>query len=184
VNAILIVPQGPKNAPDSFGGKLEEKDGFEQFIEEIVIQLNDREVINTQEIGTIILSGHSGAYRVIGYILDRGGLTKHIKEVYLFDALYGELEKYLFWLDNYPGKFINIYTKDGGTKEESEKMMEDISSRDLRYCFINEKRIKNDGLSRNRLIFIYSTLGHNEVIHKRQQFYRFLLNSKLDHIKE
>lgn len=184
MNAILIVPQGPKNAPDSFGGKLEEKDGFKRFIEEIVIHLNDREVINTQEIGTVILSGHSGAYRVMSYILDRGGLTGRIKEVYLFDALYGKLEKYLFWLDNYHGKFINIYTKDGGTKAESEKMIEDISSRDLRYCFKKEKRIKNDDLSRNRLIFIYSALGHNEVIHKRRQFYRFLLNSKLDHIRE
>src|ERR1700736_5363543 len=30
-NAVLVVPQGPHDAPDSFGGKLEDPDGFNRF---------------------------------------------------------------------------------------------------------------------------------------------------------
>ena len=38
-NAILIVPQGPRNAPDSFGGKLEDTDGFKRFLDEAMATL-------------------------------------------------------------------------------------------------------------------------------------------------
>ena len=30
-NAVLVVPQGPRDAPDSGGGKLEDADGFKQL---------------------------------------------------------------------------------------------------------------------------------------------------------
>src|SRR5262249_45625656 len=33
-NAVLVVPQGPRDAPDSFGGKLEDPDGFRRFMDE------------------------------------------------------------------------------------------------------------------------------------------------------
>jgi hypothetical protein len=46
----------------------------------------------------------------------------------LFDGLYGYIEKYTYWLDHYGGRFINIYTKNGGTKEESENLMECFDS--------------------------------------------------------
>src|SRR3990172_824006 len=41
-NAVLVAPQGPKNAPDSFGGRLEEKDAFKTFISEILWSLASR----------------------------------------------------------------------------------------------------------------------------------------------
>src|SRR5207244_3266740 len=34
-NAVLVVPQGPRDAPDSFGGKLEDPDGFKHFMKEV-----------------------------------------------------------------------------------------------------------------------------------------------------
>lgn len=173
-NAILIVPQGPKNAPDSFGGKLEEGNGFKNFMEEITDLLFEKKITKNKTIGRIILSGHSGGYRVISYILMRGGLTESNKEVYLFDGLYGQIEKYTHWLDHYSGKFINIYTKDGGTKEESENLMECFNSWKAPYIFKNESDISDDDLRNNRIIFIYTDLEHNEVIHVRMQFKRFL----------
>jgi len=45
----------------------------------------------------IILSGHCGGYRVISAILDRGGRSAHVKEVWLFDALYAESDRFLMW---------------------------------------------------------------------------------------
>ena len=182
-NAILIVPQGPKNSPDSFGGKLEDENGFRNLMNEIIELLYQKEILNSKSIGDIILSGHSGGYRVISYILMRGGLTENTKEVFLFDGLYGQIEKYTHWLDHFDGKLINIYTKNGGTKEESENLMECFKSRKIPYIFKNEIDLLDDVLRNNRIIFIYSDLEHNDVIHVRRQFMNYLKASCLENIK-
>src|SRR5450759_5059403 len=67
-NAILVVPEGPKNAADSFGGKLEDKGGFKKFIDEVVAFLVHQKKVNAPRIGNIILYGHSGGYHVMSYI--------------------------------------------------------------------------------------------------------------------
>ena len=179
-NAILVVPQGPKNAPDSFGGKLEDENRFCDFISEITELLYQKEIITSKQIGSVILSGHSGAYRMISFILMRGGLTNKIKEVLLFDGLYGQIEKYTYWLDHFNGKFINIYTKDGGTKTQSENMMECFEAWKFPFIFKNEIDLDNLDLKNNKIVFIYSDLEHNDVIHVRSQFLKFLKGSSLE----
>jgi hypothetical protein len=181
-NAILIVPQGPKNAPDSFGGKLEEGNGFQNFINEIAALLYEKKIIVNKKIGDIILSGHSGGFRVISYILMRGGLAENIKEVFLFDGLYGQIEKYTYWLDHYDGILINIYTENGGTKEDSENLMECFDAWNMQYILKNETDLSQDDLSKNRIIFIYSDLEHNDVIHVRSQFMKYIRASCLKDI--
>lgn len=178
-NAVLIIPQGPKNAPDSFGGKLEEETGFKNMMNEITELLYQKNVLRSQRVGNIILSGHSGGYRVISYILMRGGLTEKIKEVFLFDGLYGQIEKYTYWLDHFNGKLINIYTKDGGTKDQSENLMECFDAWNMPYIFKNEVDLSMEDLNSSRLINIYSDLGHNDVIHVRSQFMKYIRASCL-----
>src|SRR5215469_7605725 len=80
-NAVLVVPQGPFDAPDSFGGKLEDPDGFARFIKEISERLRQSPSagLRSFRVGNIILSGHSGGYQVVSSILDRGGLTDQVK---------------------------------------------------------------------------------------------------------
>ena len=173
-NAILVVPQGPKNAPDSFGGKLEDENGFLRFMNDVTDLLYEKKIIRSKSIGNIIFSGHSGGCHVMSFILLRGGLTQSIKEVYLFDGLYDQIEKFTHWLDHYNGKFINIYTKDGGTKDQSENLMECFTSWKVPYIFKNELDLSNDDLKNNRIIFIYSDLEHNDVIHVRSQFMKYL----------
>ena len=143
---------------------MEDENGFRNFINEIVEILYQKKIIRGKSIGNIILSGHSGGYRVMSYILMRGGLTNNIKEVFLFDGLYGQIEKYTYWLDHYDGKLINIYTQNGGTKEESENLMECFNAWKIPYIFKNEVDLSEDDLKNNRIIFIYSDLGHNDVI--------------------
>ena len=41
-NAVLVVPEGPHNAPDSCGGKLEERDGYKHFTDELRATLKQR----------------------------------------------------------------------------------------------------------------------------------------------
>ncbi len=178
-NAIFIFPEGPKNAPDSFGGRLEEKDGLKNLIDDVLDFLMKQQKIESTKVGNIILAGHSGAYRVISFCLMRGGLTPNISDVILFDALYGQTEKYVHWIENFDGRFINIYTDNGGTKYESESLMDNLDAWGISYFKTEESQIKIDALKNNRLIFIHTELTHNEVISKRKQFRDYLMTSKL-----
>jgi len=179
-NAVLIVPEGPHNAPDSFGGKLEDPDGFKRFVEELAATLKQSGAFKKGfVVGNIILSGHSGGYRVISAILDRGGLAAKVKEVWLFDALYAETEKFLAWSDKHPGRLINIYTDGGGTKDDAEAMMAQLTKRGTPFLAVTEANLVTHQLRTNQFVFIHTDLGHNDVVAKRQQFSLYLQTSLL-----
>jgi alpha-L-fucosidase len=179
-NAVLVVPQGPLRAPDSFGGKLEDSDGLRRLLTEALAVLRDRGVAGPADIGRVILSGHSGGYHAIAAMLDRGGLSDQVSEVYLFDGLYGETDKYLAWLKSGPGKLINIYTDDGGTKAESERMATALRPIGLscRSCW--EKDLDLTEWKSQRVLFVHSDLGHDGVLFERRQFCTFLKASVLE----
>ncbi|MFH1213803.1 MAG: hypothetical protein V1681_06925 [Candidatus Neomarinimicrobiota bacterium] len=178
-NAVLVIPQGPRNAPDSFGGQLEEQDGFKKMLDEIADILFHISLTETRQVGNIILAGHSGAYRVMSFILLRGGYTDRIKEVYLFDALYGQTEKYAYWLDHSKGKLIDIYTPEGGTKYESENLMADLTAWKIPFLSVGETALTSEQLRDNRIIFISSQQEHNAVVSQTENFRRFLEASSL-----
>jgi hypothetical protein len=178
-NAIFVFPEGPKNSKDSHGGKLEEKDGLKNLIDDVLNYLVEKRKLTSTHIDNIILAGHSGAYRVISFCLMRGGLTQNISDVILFDALYWNTDKYINWIENYDGRFINIYTDNGGTKSETENMMKYFDDKEFSYFNDDEINVKTENLLNNRLIFIHSDLTHSEVISKRRQFQIFLITSKL-----
>jgi hypothetical protein len=104
-NAILVVPQGPRNARDSSGGKLERRGGLRRLLDEVVRklrgarsgrQLGKASLAGAKGVGMVCLSAHSGGYRVTAACLRRGGVN--VNEVYLFDALYGEVETFHRWV--------------------------------------------------------------------------------------
>jgi hypothetical protein len=182
-NAVFVFPEGPKNSPDSFGGRVEETDGLKNLVADVLRYLKTSKKISSGTIGNIVLVGHSGAFRVISFALMRGGLTEHVSDVILFDALYGETEKYSYWIDHYQGRFINIYTDEGGTKNESENLMADLTGWGIPFLTKEEKDLTTDDLKKSRLIFIHSALTHNEVIAVKRQFRDYLLTSRLQSIK-
>jgi hypothetical protein len=174
-NAILILPQGPKNAPDSYGGKLEQAGVFRLFLGEVLTTLTSRKIVGQTTIGNVVISGHSGAYRVMAHILLHGGVP--VQEVYLFDGLYGQLEKYGHWLSNNKGRFINIYTADGGTFEDTQDFMTDLRGWGIPFLAAEESGVNEDLLKKQRILMIYTSLSHNEVIHVQSNFYKYLTTS-------
>jgi hypothetical protein len=181
-NAVLVVPQGPFDAPDSFGGKLEDPGGFARFIKEVSERLGQNPAVRLKSftVGNIILSGHSGGYQVISSILDRGGLIGQIKEVWLFDALYARTDKFLAWWEKSRGRLINIYTEHGGTKPQTELMMGMLKERGIPFLAAKEAEITAADLRRNPVVFMYSDLAHDEVVNEHQSFEQFLATSILD----
>lgn len=178
-NAALVVPQGPKNAPDSFGGRLEEKDRFRRFIDHVGSELYARRLVAVPTVRRVVLSGHSGAYRMISFVLARGGATDRIKEVYLFDALYGQLESYAEWLTKSSGRFIAVYCDSGGTKATTEALMKGLDTAKVSYTHWEETDPQLD-LRKGRITFIHSDLGHNEVLMVRDQYRKYLESGTLE----
>jgi len=179
VNAVLVLAEGPKNAPDSFGGKLEETGVFASLVSDVLSTLKARGVIAKTRPGAIVLAGHSGAYRVMAFILARGGLTANIREVYLFDAVYGQTEKFAHWIDRFPGKLIDIHTAEGGTRGESLDLMDDLRAWNIPFVAVPESAVTQDLLRKNRLVFIDSALAHDDVVAKNEQLRAFLSASSL-----
>lgn len=181
-SAILVVPQGPRNASDSFDGKLEAADGFKRFMNEVMATLHQKKPFRKSAIGKIILSGHSGGYQVISSILEKGGLTKNVKEVWLFDGLYARTEKFQNWFENSDGRFIDLYTANGGTKVATENLMNDLKKKGAAYFSAEEKNVTAEQLRKNRLIFIFTELPHDDVLQKHKTFSQFLQTSHLKNI--
>lgn len=177
VNAILIFPEGPVNAPDSFGGNHEKKGIFSSFIYEVLDTLTKRNIIDANSApGKIILAGHSGAYRVIAKIIDNSELTNHIKEIFLFDGLYSFEDVFVKWIKNCDCRFINIFTKNGGTFELSNKLNRELWSL-KKYIYAEEHNLQQKHLETYDIINIFSSLGHNMVIHTNNQLELFLKTS-------
>ncbi len=181
-NAVLVFPEGPRNAPDSYGGKLERTGEFKALLAEVVDTLVARGVLHSANIGSVVLAGHSGAYRVMSFILLRGGLTDHVCEVILFDALYGQTEKFAHWLDHSQGKLVDIFTPDGGTREETLGLMDDLTAWEIPCRLVPEASLTEQDLKKNRILFIASDLPHDEVVMKRGQLGLFLKASCLSEI--
>jgi serine-type D-Ala-D-Ala carboxypeptidase/endopeptidase (penicillin-binding protein 4) len=178
-NAILIVPEGPHNAPDSFGGKLEDTNGFKVFMTEAVEKLRASGALGVKGfgIGKIILSGHSGGYHVMAGIVDHGGLP--IAEAWLYDALYGNVENFLSWQKNQNGRLLDIYTDHGGTKDETQNLISNYKTNGVNFVSLEETNSALKNLAKSKITFIHTDLTHNEVIFRRDEFAKFLKSSCL-----
>ena len=180
-NAVLLVPAGPQNAPDSAGGKLEDPDGFRCFMAEALTGLRQRSGFahTNFAVGGIILSGHSGGYRVVSAILEHGGLTASVREVWLFDALYARSDKFLAWSTQSDGRLLNIYTDGGGTRNRTEEMMSALQKRGKGFLVATDLAVTAPELKTNKLVFLHTDLGHNDVLAKRNTYCQFLRTSFL-----
>jgi hypothetical protein len=203
-NALVIVPQGPKNAPDSGGGKLEKPGAFSAFVKEALDVLARNEVITTgTRVRHIVLSGHSGAYRVMAQILDHGGELDKIREVWLFDAAYGffdelaapftsaKLERQLrsIFTDHLATENIQIMSRIALAGHKPMIVFDDLlttagtsadSIKNRKFRSVTAKAGSDEIvtlLQREPLLFIYTSLSHNDVIAARRYFEFFARES-------
>lgn len=179
-NAVLIIPESAKNAPDSYGGKLEQKEMFSLLLQDVLAKLKKEKTVPRKAgIGSTVLAGHSGAFRVMAFIMQQGGTE--INEAFLFDGMYGQVDKYITWLQSDTSHhFINMYTnKGGGTDKVSDDMMKLLAEKSMPFISIEEKETDATALTYNRIVFVHSLKEHNDVINRPDHnFQLFLENSR------
>jgi hypothetical protein len=177
-NAVLVLVETAKNAPDSYAGKLEQPNVFAGLVEDVIKALkNEKQISGNCRTGNIILAGHSGAYRAIAFILQIGGVP--IQEVELFDALYSQTDKFINWIrKDSKSRFIHWYTNHGGgTDEVSVQMMDELKSTNISYTLTEEKDVSLPMIRSNRIFFIHSKREHNDIINNPDNFKLLLTGS-------
>jgi len=179
INAILVLAETAKDAPDSYGGKLERPNEFKELVDDVMLKLVKEKVINKKHpTGNVVLAGHSGAYRVMAYILQNGNVP--VKEVILFDALYAETDKFIKWIkEDTAHRFINIYTNGGGTDVESKEMVKQLTNENIDSYILEESQLTPGVLQQHRIVIIHSLHEHNDIIQRPDNFKLFIQNSVL-----
>lgn len=177
-NAVLVLAETAKNSPDSYGGKLEQPGMFRMLTDDVMGKLKKEGFVKEKtKPGNIVLAGHSGAFRVIAYILQNGEVP--VQEVFLFDALYAEVDKYQHWLyQDWSHHFIHWYTNHGGgTDEVSDFMMGQLKNHSDHFLLTEEVGIQPKTIKDNYILFVHSLREHNVIINNPDNFQLLLENS-------
>jgi hypothetical protein len=177
-NAVLVLSETAKNSPDSYGGKLEQQGMFRLLTNDVLQVLRKGGYISDHtKAGNIVLAGHSGAFRVIAYILQNGEVP--VQEVFLFDALYAEVDKYQYWIEQDRNHhFVHWFTNHGGgTDEVSSYMMTQLKNHSDYFGLAEEAEIKPKAIKDNYILFVHSLREHNVIINDPDNFQLLLENS-------
>ncbi len=175
-NAILVVPQLAVMAADSSCGKLESPGGLQRLLEEVIpaaheahATLGDAAFPRDAQLGTVCVSAHSGGYHAAAMCLRTGGVD--VRETYLFDALYAEMDAFRDWVLARQGETLHrrhklvSYFTEGGATEANDHLLRAQLERAGALC---EEELEEGELSRHELshaeaVFVRSGLWHSQV---------------------
>ncbi len=173
--AILVLPQGPKNAPDDDPGNFAQPNGFKNFITELLDSLGKTGRV-TQP-GNIVLSAHGGGYRAASNALNFGGMDDNIKETWLFDGLRGDLDKFEIFAKGPGRRLLIFWTKDGATKPNVDAFDRIMHERGTSfYAVLEESKLMKQWpwMPAGRVFQISVELPHEEIMRTSNLFYRMV----------
>jgi hypothetical protein len=176
-NALLVVPQLATMAADGACGKLETAGGLARLLAEVVTTtareafstLGDAAFPRDAEPGTVCLSAHSGGYHAAASCLRGGGVE--IRETYLFDALYAELETFRDWVvarRNEPlhrrHKLVSYFTQGAATEANDATLRVQLERAGVECAYeVREGEISRHELSHADAVFVRTGLWHSNV---------------------
>jgi hypothetical protein len=174
VNALLVLPETARRAPDSFGGNLEEPGGFARLVAELLEELRAERVIVRAKPGRIVLAGHSGAYRLVSRVLLWGGLAENIHEVYLFDALYDFEELFAGWIQAGGHRFVALSAAGSQTWAVADRLIGLLREAGVRVAVATDEPRQDLATLASRVVFLRSRYDHYGVVSAADQFGRIL----------
>jgi hypothetical protein len=176
-NAVLVVPQLAVMATDSSCGKLEAPGGLQRLLEEAIpttahearATLGDTAFPRDAALGTVCVSAHSGGYHAAACVLRAGGVD--VRETYLFDALYAEMDAFRDWVVARQGETLHrrhklvSYFTEGGATEANDRALRAQLERAGVLCEeeLEEGELSRHDLSHAEAVFVRSGLWHSQV---------------------
>jgi hypothetical protein len=176
-NAILVVPQLAVMAADSSCGKLDAPGGLARLLDEVVATAarEGRETLgescfpSSAQVGTVCVSAHSGGYHAAAACLRAGGVD--VRETYLFDALYAELDTFRDWVISRKGEPLHSrhklvdYFVEGTTTDGNSRLLRAELDRAGVLC-VEEKQegeLSRHDLSHGEAVLVRTGLFHSQV---------------------
>ena len=116
INGVLVAPQMAVDAADSSAGKFWTSGGFADFLSEAetrLAELYPRVGSGAFRRMPVIVVAYSGGYLPAAYSLERGGAGDRVRGVIMFDAAYGEDDKFVDWVERARGRafFVSAYSR-------------------------------------------------------------------------
>lgn len=116
LNSVFVAPQFAVDALDSTAGRFYLPGFFAKFMDETARELaklaGDAKLRATFEAMPVVIVAYSGGYTPAAYTIHHGGLGDRLKAVMLFDALYGDLDKFSGWIERRaPTVFFSAHGK-------------------------------------------------------------------------
>jgi hypothetical protein len=176
---LLVLPELAWNAPDSFGGKLEEKGGFTRLVDELLGALATIGIIDGPRLGRVMLAGHSGAFEVIALILANGDLAANIREVCLFDAVYARIFQFAAWIERRAGRFVSVSSADGEETTVVDDLIAALKTDGVPYSVVTDDPDNDVQAMSARVVFLQSRSDHYGVVVDQDEFRRLLASSPL-----
>jgi hypothetical protein len=171
-NLVLIFPEGPRDAQDSGCGKLEDKDGLKNLVQESLATLHAAGKIDNEAIGRVLITGHSGAYKGLACCADHGGLDAELSGVCLLDSSYGNLDMFVNWVQKHPdGQFFSIFTDH--LAAQNVYLFTHMEKAGARPALKIDSAANEDLLTQSRLVFLHTeTLKHDETVRWLEKWLR------------
>jgi hypothetical protein len=176
-NAVLVVPQLAVMAADSSCGKLETPGGLARLLGEALstaaregrITLGDTGFAADAQLGTVCVSAHSGGFHAAARSLVAGGVD--VRETYLFDALYADLEVFRDWVLARRGetlhrrhKLVSYFTEGGTTESLNAALRAQLDRRGVVCAHeMQEGDLSRHDLSHAEAVFVRTGLWHSAV---------------------
>jgi hypothetical protein len=176
-NALLVVPQLAVMSADSSCGKLETPGGLARLLTEAIAAaaraggatLGDTAFAPDARLGTVCLSAHSGGYHAAASCLRAGGVD--VRETYLFDALYSDLDVFRDWVLERHGeplhgrhKLVSYFTEGGTTESLNAILRAQLDHRGVLCAHeMQEGALSRHDLSHAEAVFVRTGLWHSAV---------------------
>ena len=176
-NAVLLVPELAAHTLSPAAGKLELEGGFARLVTDALATLNlssarhalgDARLPARPQIGSVCISAHSGGYHAAAASLTQGQLG--VQEVYLFDALYADVEAFKKWVLAGKGKsmknrhkLVSYYTA-GTTETNTRALFAELTKAGVKTVDeIVEGTLSREQLTLAEAVSIKTQLSHGAV---------------------
>lgn len=176
-NALLVVPQLAVMAADSSCGRLESPGGLQRLLQEVIATtpregrstLGDTTFPPDAQLGTACVSAHSGGYHAVACCLRAGGVD--VRETYLFDALYGEVDTFRDWVVARHGeplhrrhKLVSYFTEGAQTEANDRVLRAELEHAGV-LCEEEQQEgeLSRHDISHAEAVFVRSGLWHSQV---------------------